>query len=61
VNDYNKMVVDGSKASIVEIEWTDGVPLGKRCPICKFRVRGLFHAKGTHHRKMHPTSRKVKT
>lgn len=30
------------------------VPVGSKCPVCKFKVRGLNHCSGDHHRKRVP-------
>ncbi len=30
------------------------VQQGKRCPVCKYRIRGLNHNAGSHHRKGKP-------
>lgn len=57
--EYEKMKIFGSRATVVNIG-SQSVAIGKRCPICGYHVRGLFHEKGTHHRILRPERRENK-
>lgn len=49
---HGKIVLIESKGTTFKI------PIGTKCPVCKFRVRGLNHVEGAHHRNVVPSCSK---